>query len=136
MLLKGEQKSVFSRRPYIDSSRVQGRGLRSSTLSFLLLDFTGAIQITLVFVRRIKSGIVVLAVYVDDILLTGSDSVRLLETNKYPERHFVTKDMGRPKYFLRIEVVHQKHSILLSQEKYAVDILKEVGLLGASLLSL
>ena len=91
MLLKGEQKSVFSRRPYIDSSRVQGRGLRSSTLSFLLLDFTGAIQITLVFVRRIKSGIVVLAVYVDDILLTGSDSVRLLETKQYLKCHFLPR---------------------------------------------
>ena len=33
-----------------------------------------------VFVRRIKTGIVVLTVYVNDILLTGSDSVRLLES--------------------------------------------------------
>jgi len=67
-----------------------------------------------VFVRRTKSVIVVLTVYIDDILLTGSDSAGLLETKKYLKRHFVTKDMGRPKYFLRIEIVHQKHSILLS----------------------
>jgi len=44
---KGGQKSVVSRRPYMDSSRVQGRNLRSSTLSFLILAFTGVIQITL-----------------------------------------------------------------------------------------
>ena len=43
----GGQKSVISRRPYMDSSRVQGRDLRSSLLPFLLLDFTGVIQITL-----------------------------------------------------------------------------------------
>ena len=59
-----------------------------------------------VFIRRTKSGIVVLAVYVDDILLIGSDSAWLLETKKYLKCHFVTKDMGRPKYFLRIEVAH------------------------------
>jgi len=44
---QGEQKFFISRRPYMDSSRVQGHGLRSSTLPFLLLDFTGVIQITL-----------------------------------------------------------------------------------------
>ena len=54
----------------------------------------------------------VLTVYVDDILLTESDSVGLLETKEYVKRQFVTKDMGRPKYFLRIEVTHKKHSVL------------------------
>ena len=46
-----------------------------------------------VFVRRTKSGSVILSVYVDDILLTGSDSVALAETKEYLKRYFVTKDM-------------------------------------------
>ena len=33
----------------------------------------------LVFVRRTKSGSVILDVYIDDILLTGSDSVALVK---------------------------------------------------------
>jgi len=66
-----------------------------------------------IFARRTKSGIVVLIVYVDYILLTGSDSAGLLETKKYLKRHFVTKDRERPKYFLGTEVAHQKHSVLL-----------------------
>jgi len=42
------QKFVVSRKQYMDSSRVhQGRGLRSSALSFLVLAFTCVIQITL-----------------------------------------------------------------------------------------
>jgi len=63
-------------------------------------------------------------------LLTGSDPTGLLETKKYLKHHFVTKNMGHPKYFLRIEVAHQKHNILLSQRKYALDLLEEAGLLG------
>ena len=59
--------------------------------------------------------LVILTVYVDDILLTGSDSVSLAETKEYLRRHFVTKEMGKPKYFLGIEVAHQKYSVLLSQ---------------------
>jgi len=46
---------------------------------------------------RTKSGIVILTVYVDDILLTGSDSTGLLKTKQYLKHHFVTKDMGRSK---------------------------------------
>ena len=57
-----------------------------------------------------------------DILLTESDSVGLVET-KYLRHHFVTKDMDKPKYFLGIEFAHQKH-ILLSQRKYALDLLE------------
>jgi len=68
-----------------------------------------------VFVRRTRSDIVVLTVYVDDILLAGSDSTGIVETKMYLKRHFVTKDMGCLKYFLSIEVTHQKHSVLLSQ---------------------
>jgi len=44
----------------------------------------------------------------------------------------VTKDIGRPKYFLEIEVARQKLNILLSQRKYALDLLEEVGVLGCN----
>jgi len=36
-----------------------------------------------VFVRRAKSGSVILAVYIEDSLLTGSDSVVLAEIKEY-----------------------------------------------------
>ena len=61
-----------------------------------------------IFVRHTKSSLVILAVYVNDILLIGSDSAGLVETKKYLRRHFVSKDMSKPKYFLGIEVAHQK----------------------------
>jgi len=38
---------------------------------------------------------VILAMYVDDILLTGSDSAGLVETKEYCRRHFVTKDINK-----------------------------------------
>ena len=34
------------------------------------------------------------------------------------------------KYFLGFEVAHQKYSVLLSQRKYAMDLLEETGFLG------
>ena len=82
-----------------------------------------------VFVRRTKSGSVILTVYVD-ILLTGSDSVTLAETKEYLKRYFMTKDMGKSRYFLGIEVAYQNHSLLLSQRKYTLDLLEKTGMLG------
>ncbi|GKB99661.1 retrovirus-related pol polyprotein from transposon TNT 1-94 [Tanacetum coccineum] len=41
------------------------------------------------------------------------------------------KDLGSLKYFLGVEVAHAQDGILLCQRKYALDIISEVGLLGA-----
>jgi len=73
---------------------------------------------------------VVLTVYVDDILLTDSDSVRLLKTKQYLKCHFVTKDMGRPKYFLRIESCTSKARYTSFPAMYTLNLLEEAGLLG------
>jgi len=81
------------------------------------------------FVRHTMSGSVILAMYVD-ILLTGSDSVALAETKKYLKRYFVTKDMRKSRCFFGIEVAYQKHGLLLSQRKYTLDLLQEIGMFG------
>ena len=60
------------------------------------------------FIRRTRSGIIVLTIYVNEILLTGSDAAGIVETKMYLQCHFVTKNIGRLKYFLGIEVAHQK----------------------------
>ena len=89
-----------------------------------------------VFVRRTKFGSMILVVYVDVILLTGSDSVALTETKEYFIRHFVTKDMGKPRYFFGIEVAYQKHGLLLSQRKIHLISLRKLACWGANLLAL
>ena len=43
--------------------------------------------------------------------------------------HFVTKDVGKPKYFLDIEFAYTKDMMALSQRKYVLDLLQETGLI-------
>jgi len=43
---------------------------------------------------------------------------------------FEIKDFGNLKYFLSIEVARSKYSIFISQQKYILDLLKELGMLG------
>ena len=44
---------------------------------------------------------------------------------------FHTKNLGMLKYFLGVEVMRSKRGIFLSQRKYVMDLLSEIGKLVA-----
>nr|KYP55651.1 Retrovirus-related Pol polyprotein from transposon TNT 1-94 [Cajanus cajan] len=72
---------------------------------------------------------VYLIVYVDDIVITGNDATTISQLKKHLFSQFQTKDLGHLRYFLGIEVAQSKEGIVISQRKYAIDILKETGML-------
>ncbi|KAK6162888.1 hypothetical protein DH2020_002729 [Rehmannia glutinosa] len=84
-----------------------------------------------VFYRRSEHGIILLVVYVDDIVITGNDSVGISGLKSFLHAHFQTKDLGSLKYFLGVEIMRSKSGIFLSQRKYVLDLLKETGKIGA-----
>jgi len=45
-------------------------------------------------------------------------------------KHFLIKNLDELKYFLRIEFSRSKIEIFMSQRKYALDILQDIGLSG------
>ena len=53
---------------------------------------------------------------------------------RYLQNSFQTKDLGKLRYFLGIEVAQSKEGISLFQRKYVLDILEETGLLGFNLM--
>ena len=80
--------------------------------------------------KKTSTGYVVLAIYVDDILLTGNDEAAISATKAYLQTHFAIRDLKTPRYFLGIEFAYQSCKLALSQRKYALDLLQETGLLG------
>ena len=83
-----------------------------------------------VFYKNSSSGIILLVVYVDDIVITRSDSKGILSLKTFLHSQFHTKDLGMLKYFLGVEVIRSKRRILLSQWKYVLDLLSKIGKLG------
>ncbi|XP_068653861.1 uncharacterized mitochondrial protein AtMg00810-like [Aristolochia californica] len=83
-----------------------------------------------VFIENTTRGKVILAIYVDDILLTGSDSKGIQKIKERIFTEFMTKDLGLQKYFVGIEVLQSRHGIVLSQIKYALHLLEETRMTG------
>ena len=72
---------------------------------------------------------VALLVYVDDILI-GSNDLKTIDFIKtYLHNQFKIKDLGNLKYFLGLEISRSEKGIHLSQRKYTLDILEDVGML-------
>ncbi|RVW62552.1 putative mitochondrial protein [Vitis vinifera] len=61
--------------------------------------------------------------------LSWSASVELWFMGQHLFTHFQTKDLGKLKYFLGIEIAQSSSGVVLSQRKYALDILEETGML-------
>ena len=70
-----------------------------------------------------------LAVYVDDIILTGSDEVEVAATKVYLHQHFVMRNLSPPRYFLGLEIAYMRDQMVLCQWKYAIDLLEETCML-------
>ena len=70
-----------------------------------------------IFYKNFGSGIIPLVVYVDDILITESDSKGIVSLKSFLHSQFHTKDLGMLKYFLDVEVMRSKQGILLISTK-------------------
>ncbi|GKD94178.1 ribonuclease H-like domain-containing protein [Tanacetum coccineum] len=82
------------------------------------------------FTKSNDHGFLALLVYVDDIIVTGSNILEIEKFKEFLKSRFMIKDLGKFKYFLGIEVVDTDDGICLSQRKYCLDILSEFGLLA------
>ena len=82
-----------------------------------------------VFYHHTSTGGIYLIVYVNDIVITGSDQDGTRKLKQHLFSHFQTKDFGKFKYFLGIEVAQSNSGVVISQRKYTSDILAATGML-------
>ena len=80
------------------------------------------------FFRHSASGVSILVVYVDDILITGSDADETRRLSAALAREFEIKALGPLRYFLGLEVAYSSSGIFVSQQKYTVDLLNLTGM--------
>ncbi|KAL2933517.1 Retrovirus-related Pol polyprotein from transposon TNT 1-94 [Bienertia sinuspersici] len=96
-----------------------------------LLKFIGFKQSTQdysLFTRSKEGEFLVVLVYVDDMLVTGTSQVQIEEVKTCLDQAFTIKDLGQLNYFLGIEVKRTNSGTFLYQKKYISDILIDSGM--------
>ncbi|KAK8937204.1 hypothetical protein KSP39_PZI011852 [Platanthera zijinensis] len=83
-----------------------------------------------VFSRQNECHITMLAVYVDDMIITGDDEQEIGRLKGALGKEFEVKDLNILRYFLVIEIAYEAEGVVLSQRKYTLDLLTETGMLG------
>eukprot|EP00253_Pinus_taeda_P017168 PITA_17168 len=93
--------------------------------SFLLeTGFSRCHSDNIVYTKKVGKSLIILVLYVDDIILTGSD-LNLINHVKFSlKKKFEMTGLGHLHYFLGLQVLQSKEGITLSQSKYACDILR------------
>ncbi|WVZ17516.1 hypothetical protein V8G54_010498 [Vigna mungo] len=84
------------------------------------------------FLQWTPKGIVILRVYVDDIVVTGSDQDAISRIKQMLNSTFHMKELGHLNYFLGLEVHYHPEGIFVNQHKYIQDLVQLAGLTNAT----
>ena len=76
------------------------------------------------FIHVSSKHVIFILIYVDDIIITGSNVSAVNTLIKTLYKEFVVKDLGNLSFFLRNEELQSADGLYLTQRKYVVDLLK------------
>uniref|UniRef100_A0A2N9G8U7 Reverse transcriptase Ty1/copia-type domain-containing protein n=1 Tax=Fagus sylvatica TaxID=28930 RepID=A0A2N9G8U7_FAGSY len=93
--------------------------------------FHGSRSDSSLFIYTKGSVIMYVLIYVDDIILTGSQSAAITDLLNSLKSDFAVKDLGSLNFFLGLEVLPNAAGVLLSQQRYIMDLLNRTKMTDA-----
>ena len=117
------------------SNKLLELGTRSSTFSCFLSALSYLMQTRLSLFTLTVMYFSIFLVYIDDLIITGSDLSLVDTIIQQLNSKFSTKDLGVLSYFCRVEVLATSTGLLLSQQKYVIDLLRKHNMLGSKSIS-
>lgn len=127
--VKGSENKVYRLHKALYGLKQDPRAWNIKLKSILKeLGFTKCSKEPSLFHRRTKGTILLVAVYVVDLLITGSNLEAIMDFKSEMSSQFEMTDLGKLTYYLGIEVLQLDGGIILKQERYALKILEEAGM--------
>ena len=83
---------------------------------------------TSLFYKENGSDLTLLLIYVDDIIVTGSNNAEIEKLISSLGNTFALKDLGELNFFLGIKIIRNNDTLILSQRKYIKDLLAKFDL--------
>ncbi|RDX60832.1 Copia protein, partial [Mucuna pruriens] len=77
------------------------------------------------YVKHVDADILIISLYVDDLLVTGSNPALINQFKQEMKDAFEMIDLSLMNYFLGMEINQKKNEIFICQKKYAKEILKK-----------
>ena len=80
-----------------------------------------------VFIKKTMSGFVIIAVYVDDLNIIGTQK-EIQKASDYLKGEFEMKDLGQTQYCLGLQIEHSQNGIFVHQSTYTKRVLKRFNM--------
>ncbi|CAL5347060.1 unnamed protein product [Camellia sinensis] len=92
------------------------------------LGFEKSLSESTLYIKKADDEILVVSLYVDDLLVTGSSKELIDKFKEEMKDVFEMTDLGRMTFFLGMQVHQKQNEIFLCQHKYAKEILKKFNM--------
>ena len=127
--IKGSEGKVYKLHKALYGLKQAPRAWNAKLNKTLLeLKFSRCLKEPSVYRKTINGDLLCVAVYVDDLFVTGTN-MRVIDNFKQEmATKFEMSDLGKLSYYLGIEVNQHEDGITLNQSRYALKILEEAGM--------
>lgn len=133
-VVKGAEGIVYRLHKALYSLRQAPRAWNNKLNQILAeLKFSKCSKEPSVYRKVVNGDLLLLAVYVDDLFVTGTSVSVIEEFKREMSSKFEMSDIGKLSYYLGIEVQQHEGDITLNQRRYALRILEEAGMKNCNL---
>ena len=127
--VRGKEDKVYLLKKALYGLKQAPRAWYSRIDNHLLkIGFQRSLSESTLYVKIFNDDLIAISLYVDDLLVTGSNAGLVQQFKDQMMQVFEMTDLGEMSYFLGMEIQQQEKGIFVGQFKYAKEVLKKFNM--------